>query len=135
MDFEDTPEEAAYRAKVRAWIEANKDALPDRDHSSRAESVAAAKKWQARKYEAGYVGITWPKAVGGQGGNAMQQIIFNQEEAKYNAPTGLYAIGLGMCIPTVFSHAEPRDCPALCARCDEGRGSLVSALFRTGCRV
>ncbi|NBR31971.1 MAG: acyl-CoA dehydrogenase [Sphingomonadaceae bacterium] len=105
MDFEDTPEEAAYRAKVRAWIEANKDALPDRDHGSRAESVAAAKKWQARKYEAGYVGITWPKAVGGQGGSAMQQIIFNQEEAKYNAPTGLYAIGLGMCIPTVFSHA------------------------------
>ena len=44
MDFEDTPEEAAYRAKVRAWIEANKDALPDRDHGSRAESVAAAKK-------------------------------------------------------------------------------------------
>jgi len=39
----------------------------------------------------------------------MQQIIFNQEEAKYNAPTGLYAIGLGMCIPTVFSHALSPD--------------------------
>jgi alkylation response protein AidB-like acyl-CoA dehydrogenase len=109
MDFEDTPEEAAYRAQVKAWLEANKDALPDGDHSSRAESVTAAKKWQARKFEAGYVGITWPKVVGGQGGTAMQQIIFNQEEAKYNAPTGLYAIGLGMCIPTVFTHGLSPD--------------------------
>ena len=109
MDFEDTPEEAAYRAQVKAWLEANKDALPEGDAGSRAESVTAAKRWQARKFEAGYVGITWPKAVGGQGGSAMQQIIFNQEEAKYNAPTGLYAIGLGMCIPTVFTHGLSPD--------------------------
>jgi len=109
MDFEDTPEEAAYRAKVKAWLDANKDAIQQEDYSSRAESVAAAKRWQARKYEAGFVGITWPKAVGGQGGTPMQQIIFNQEEAKFNAPTGLYAIGLGMCIPTVFSHGLTPD--------------------------
>jgi alkylation response protein AidB-like acyl-CoA dehydrogenase len=112
MDFEDTAEEAAYRKHVRDWLEANRDALTPEDYSSRAESVAAAKRWQARKYEAGYVGITWPKAVGGQGGTAMQQIIFNQEEGKFNAPTGLYAIGLGMCIPTVFTHALSPDIAA-----------------------
>ena len=105
MDFEDTAEEASYRAQVRDWIQANKAAIREEDHSARADSVAAAKVWQKLKYEAGYVGITWPKAVGGQGGSTMQQIIFNQEEAKVNAPTGIYAIGLGMCIPTVFSHA------------------------------
>ncbi len=112
MDFEDTGEEASYRAKVRSWIEANKTAIRDEDHSTRADSVAAAKVWQKLKYDAGYVGITWPKAVGGQGGTAMQQIIFNQEEAKVNAPTGIYAIGLGMCIPTVFSHALTPDIAA-----------------------
>lgn len=112
MDFEDTTEEAAYRAQVKAWIDANKASLKTEDYSSRAESVAAAKAWQKLKYDAGYVGITWPKAVGGQGGNAMQQIIFNQEEGKVNAPTGLYAIGLGMCIPTVFTHALTPDIPA-----------------------
>ncbi|MGN6499607.1 MAG: acyl-CoA dehydrogenase family protein, partial [Tsuneonella sp.] len=99
MDFNDTPEEAAYRAKVREWLTANSDAL------GQPWSVAAAKAWQKRKYDAGYVGITWPKAVGGQARPAMEQIIFNQEEAKHDAPTGLYAIGLGMCIPTVFTHA------------------------------
>jgi hypothetical protein len=63
MDFEDTPEEAAYRAQVKAWLEANKDALPEGDAGSRAESVTAAKRWQARKFEAGYVGITWRDAA------------------------------------------------------------------------
>ena len=112
MDFEDTAEEASYRTQVRDWIQANKAAIREEDHSTRADSVAAAKVWQKLKYEAGYVGITWPKAVGGQGGSAMQQIIFNQEESKVNAPTGIYAIGLGMCIPTVFSHALTPDIAA-----------------------
>jgi alkylation response protein AidB-like acyl-CoA dehydrogenase len=112
MDFEDTPDEASYRAQVRSWIAAHAAALKDIATDSRSESVAAAKAWQALKYDAGYVGITWPTAVGGQGGTAMQQIIFNQEEAKVSAPTGLYAIGLGMCIPTVFSHALSPDIAA-----------------------
>jgi alkylation response protein AidB-like acyl-CoA dehydrogenase len=112
MDFKDTPEEATYRATVRSWIEANKDALamPDGQNgdrgSDRSKIIAAAKAWQARKFAAGYVGITWPKILGGQGGTAMQQIIFNQEEARYDAPTAPYAIGLGMCIPTVFTHPQ-----------------------------
>ena len=112
MNFNDTPEEAAYRAQVQAWLAANADALTGETHSSRADAVAAARAWQARKYAAGYVGITWPRAVGGQGGTAMQQIIFNQEESKVGAPTGLYAIGLGMCIPTVFTHALTPDIAA-----------------------
>lgn len=112
MDFEDTPQEAEYRATVRAWIAENIKGVAGDEFSSRADGVAAAKAWQKKKYEAGYVGITWPKVVGGQGGTAMQQIIFNQEEAKVNAPTGLYAIGLGMCIPTVFTHGLTPDIAA-----------------------
>ena len=111
MDFNDTNEEATFRATVRNWIEANAGGL-NKAAASRADSVAAAKAWQKLKCSAGYVGITWPKAVGGQGGSAMQQIIFNQEEARHNAPTGLYAIGLGMCIPTVFTHGLTPDIAA-----------------------
>jgi alkylation response protein AidB-like acyl-CoA dehydrogenase len=112
MNFDDTPEEAAYRKQVQDWLQANKSAIRGGEYDTRAEGVTAAKAWQKLKYEAGYVGITWPKAVGGQGGTAMQQIIFNQEESKMNAPTGLYAIGLGMCIPTVFTHALSPDIAA-----------------------
>ena len=107
MDFNDTPQEAEYRARVRAWIaEATREyeGLPEtRGH---AEYISRQKSWQKKKYDAGYAGITWPKAFGGQGLGPMNSIIFGQEEGKSAAPTGLYAIGLGMCIPTVFTHGS-----------------------------
>lgn len=105
MNFDDTTEEAAYRAKISAWLATA--AASYREPVTGGDGVARAKAWQSIKYSAGYVGITWPKALGGQGATPMQQIIFNQEESKYHVPTGLYAIGLGMCIPTVFTHGQP----------------------------
>jgi len=109
MDFNDTPEEAAYRAQVKAWLAANAgDYLePPAKPWGLDEFVARSKAWQLKKHAAGYVGITWPKAVGGQGLAPMHQIIFNQEESRTYAPTGLFSIGLGMCIPTVFTHGAP----------------------------
>ncbi|MBA4759851.1 acyl-CoA dehydrogenase family protein [Sphingosinicella sp.] len=105
MDFNDTPQEAEYRAKVRAWIaEAAKEYEGLPEPKSQDEFVTRQKSWQKKKYEAGYAGLTWPKAFGGQGLGPMNAIIFGQEEAKSAAPTGLYSIGLGMCIPTVFTH-------------------------------
>jgi alkylation response protein AidB-like acyl-CoA dehydrogenase len=108
MDFNDTPQEAEFRAKVRAWLGENAakyKGLPEAE--DRDDFVARAKEWQKTKHAAGYVGITWPKAMGGQGLTPMHSIIFGQEESKTSAPTGLYAIGLGMCIPTVFTHGNP----------------------------
>jgi len=109
MDFNDTPQEAEYRAQVKAWIAANAgDYLnPPAKPWALEDFVARSKAWQAKKHAAGYVGITWPKAVGGQGLTPMHQIIFNQEESRTHVPTGLYSIGLGMCIPTVFTHGSP----------------------------
>lgn len=106
MDFEDTPEEASFRSTIRDWLAANATEYK-MPYAGDADLVARGKAWQAKKYAAGYVGITWPKGLGGQGGTAMQQIIFNQEESKYWVPSGIYAIGLGMCIPTVFTHGRP----------------------------
>jgi len=107
MDFNDTPQEAEYRAKVRAWIAgaaAEYEGLAE--PKSQDEYVARQKSWQKKKYDADYAGLTWPKAFGGQGLGPMNAIIFSQEEARSAAPTGLYSIGLGMCIPTVFTHGS-----------------------------
>ncbi len=105
MDFHDTAEEAAYRAEVKAWLARHGQAyLAPWGTRGDDAYMRAAKDWQAKKYAAGYVGILWPKMIGGQGGTPMQQIIFHQEEGRYFAPTGPFAIGLGMCIPTVFTH-------------------------------
>src|SRR5580693_8106856 len=105
MDFNDTPEEAAFRTKAREWLEAN---APRARASGRgdAEHMAAAKAWQAKKAAAGYAQITWPKEWGGGGGTTMQQVIFNQEEGKFGVGAGYFQIGLGMCVPTVMAFAD-----------------------------
>nr|WP_295659359.1 acyl-CoA dehydrogenase family protein [Polymorphobacter sp.] len=109
MDFNDTPDDAEYRAKARAWLAtaAADYRDPPARPVSRGENVPESRKWQKIKHAAGYTGITWPKAFGGQGLSPMHSIIFNQEQSKYHAPTELFAIGLGMCIPTVFTHGSP----------------------------
>jgi alkylation response protein AidB-like acyl-CoA dehydrogenase len=107
MDFEDTPEEAEFRAGARAFLDKNaKRREPGSGMVYRAGNEDPkfrqwAKDWQALKADAGYAGITWSKDWGGRGGTAIQQVIYDQEEAKYAVPRGLFDIGLGMCIPTL----------------------------------
>ncbi|HPF21955.1 MAG TPA: acyl-CoA dehydrogenase family protein [Hyphomonas sp.] len=104
MDFNDTPEEAAFRAEARAFLEKHlqpKGSAPaTRD---RVNMLQKAKDWQKTKAENKFAQITWPKEWGGRGGTAMQSVIWGQEESKFDAPTGPFAIGLGMCIPTVIA--------------------------------
>jgi len=111
MDFNDTPEEAAFRAEARAWLERNAE---PRDSEDRSEGVlqegdkpgalAAAKAWQKKKAAAGWVCITWPKEYGGRGGTPIQSVIWGQEEARFKTPPPVFAIGLGMCGPTILAH-------------------------------
>ena len=106
MDFNDTPEEAAYRKQVQAWLAANAPKRGAGDDLEGGDGLAASKAWQAKKAAAGYACITWPKEWGGQGGNPIQQVIFNQEEAKHPVPGNPFQIGLGMCLPTVMTFCD-----------------------------
>ena len=107
MDFNDTKEEAAYRAKVRAWLDANatrKSEAKDAEQAKTLEELLKkSKAWQAKKAEAGYACITWPKEWGGGGGTTIENVIYGQEEANYAVTGSVFAIGLGMCIPTLMT--------------------------------
>ena len=113
MDFNDTPEEAKFRHEVRSWLEANAKPKTAAGFSSEnpryqrneTEALKVAKAWQAKKAAKGYARITWPKEIGGMGGTPMQQVVYNQEEGKFDVPSGFFEIGLGMCIPTVTHYA------------------------------
>jgi alkylation response protein AidB-like acyl-CoA dehydrogenase len=114
MDFNDTPAEAKFRTEVRQWLEANAkpksatgfSAENPRFQRNEADALKAAKAWQAKKAAKGYARITWPKENGGLGGTPMQQVIYSQEESKFDVPSGFFEIGLGMCIPTVTHYAS-----------------------------
>lgn len=106
MDFEDSPQEAAFRTQVRDWLEANATRWGDgkRSRARGSDAVARAKRWQKIKADAGYAAITWPKEYGGMGGTPMQNVIYGQEEANFDAPSGLFMVGNGMGMPTLMAH-------------------------------
>jgi alkylation response protein AidB-like acyl-CoA dehydrogenase len=113
MDFQDKAQEAAFRAEVRAFLDKHAERKSEGNAAGRgryadAEALRKAKAWQRQKADAGFVGITWPKQWGGRGGTPIQQVIYNQEEADYVVPRGVFEIGLGMCIPTMMAYAQPK---------------------------
>ncbi len=104
MDLRDTPEEAAFRAELRAWIGHN---LPEEQRGQRGGAgrfEAAGKDWSRKLYDAGYAGLTWPKEYGGAEAPYSHQAIFLEEMARAEAPTHIGVIGLGMAGPTIIVH-------------------------------
>ena len=110
MDFKDTPEEAEFRAKARAFLDEHAERLgPDEQPGGFAERddpelIRKAQAWQALKKDNGWACLTWPKEYGGQGSTSIQSVIWNQEEARYRTPPNVFAIGIGMLGPTIMAH-------------------------------
>ena len=75
MDFDDTPQEAEFRAEVRKFLAGNAERRKPGTAEGYRTSQAApgalerAKAWQAKKAAAGFAGITWPKDWCGRGGS------------------------------------------------------------------
>ena len=108
MDLNDTPEQAAYREKVRGWLEANKAEAPEvrstRAGAEDAGYLAARRAWQGKLAEGGLAGVTWPQEFGGQGLGPIEQVIVNQELGRAGVPGILDVIGLGMLGPCLIAH-------------------------------
>lgn len=112
MDFNDSPDEAAFRAEVRAWLEANATAKRGRDDKfgaglDEADYLSAARAWQARKAAAGYAAIAAPREMGGRGAPPAMQVIYNQEEARFLTPGLVFEVSLGTALPTVAMWGTP----------------------------
>ena len=112
MDFNDTSQEAEFRAKCRAWLEANAELKTKKTNSAKNMNIGnkslleAAAEWQKKKYDAGWAMIHWPKEFGGIGATPIERIIWAQEESKFNVPKGVYEIGLGMAGPVMMEYAS-----------------------------
>ncbi len=113
MNFDDTPEEAEFRARAHAFLsehldlldpnEAPPNLLGEREDDG---AIQRAKDWQATKFDNGWAVLTWPKEYGGQGLGRMENVIFGQEEAKFKTPANIYGIGHGMLGPTLMTHGN-----------------------------
>ena len=144
MDFNDSPEEAAWRAECRELARSER-AVRDgprcrcrrRRHvrARRRRYLERARKWQALKFDAGFARITWEPEFGGRNGTTMQQIIFGQEEGRFDVPTAVFVIGLGMIAPDPARVRHRRAEAALPHEAAARRGDLEPAVQRAGRRL
>jgi alkylation response protein AidB-like acyl-CoA dehydrogenase len=125
LDFTLTPDQDAFRQRVRSWLQSN---IPDDwtkfglSEVPRPEAYAFLRKWQATLYDAGFIGITWPKEYGGQGLTFVEEMILHQEMALQKAPPMLNVLGVGMAGPTIIAYGteeQKKRYPAKILSCEE----------------
>ncbi|HZQ98684.1 MAG TPA: acyl-CoA dehydrogenase family protein, partial [Chloroflexota bacterium] len=97
MDLRYTPEDEKFRAEVRAWFEANVPRKP-------LQTLEERRAWHRKLYEAGFVGMGWPKEYGGRDARPMEQAIVAEEMARVGAPGTINGLGISICGPTLIAH-------------------------------
>lgn len=117
MNFDDTPQEAEFRARARRWLAAHvpvglKDELSlsgfGHLHLESVDPIEAARAWQKKKFNAGWAALTWPTEFGGAGATPAEQVIWRDEEGVYGKLSSPFTIGFGMCGPTLMAWGSER---------------------------
>jgi alkylation response protein AidB-like acyl-CoA dehydrogenase len=107
MHFNLTAEDRAFRDGIRGWLAEHwrEDwARMRRRFPSQDAMFAFLREWQRRLFDAGYIGLSWPREYGGRGATIMQQAIFYEEIARARAPELPNVIGLDMAGPALITH-------------------------------
>jgi len=112
MDLEDTPEQAAFRSRVRAWLADHAAEAPPRTVLAPQDDAAVERRrtWQARLADAGFAGVTWPVEHGGAGLGPVEQVIVEQELEARGLANVLDFIGIDMVGPTLMARASQEQC-------------------------
>jgi alkylation response protein AidB-like acyl-CoA dehydrogenase len=98
MDLNYSPEDEAFRLRVRRWFAEHR---PEQLHT-----LEQRKAWQRTLYEAGFVGMGWPHEYGGQAARPMEQAIVAEEMALGNVPGPINSLALGLLGPTLIVHGN-----------------------------
>ncbi|MEQ2525127.1 acyl-CoA dehydrogenase family protein [Bacillaceae bacterium CLA-AA-H227] len=106
MDLAFNEKQEEYRQQAREWLINNipegwgtpEFEWPD-DEAERGKIL---RNWDRKLYEGGYAGISWPKEYGGQGLTHVEEIIYDEEAGKLNAPGGINVIGKLLFAPTLL---------------------------------
>ena len=80
MDFRDSPDEAEFRGRLRAWLAENNPHLPASSTSD--EYWERQPDWHRSLHEGGFFGITWPEEYGGHAMPSAYDVIVDEELAR-----------------------------------------------------
>jgi alkylation response protein AidB-like acyl-CoA dehydrogenase len=101
VDFGDSPEEAAFRQRLRTWLEGNNPGLPASSTSD--EYWAAQAAWHQALYDGGFFGLSWPEEIGGHELPSTFDVILDDELAAAGAPP---RPSLGYLVQGILEHAD-----------------------------
>ena len=111
MDLRESPEDAAFRQEARAWLEANLSGefaearglgRVGNEHLGRDIRLA----WERHLGRSGWSCVGWPAEARGRGATLTQQVIWNEEYVRADAPARVGVIGEGLLGPTLIAHGS-----------------------------
>jgi alkylation response protein AidB-like acyl-CoA dehydrogenase len=102
MDLNYSPDEAAFRDEVRAWIGANlPDEMRDKVLNYRELSKDDLLRWHKTLAKKGWIAPHWPKEWGGTDWTVVQRYIFEEECGAAGCPP-IVPFGVRMCAPVLL---------------------------------
>ena len=104
MDLDFSPEDEAFRGKIRSWLRANVPPKAGPEIGLPSDLVTQA-AWEAKLGAKGWLAYNWPEEYGGPGWSATQRYIFDEERALAGAP-GSSPFGLAMLGPVLMHYGN-----------------------------
>ena len=107
MDLTWTPDDEAFRAEARAWLDENvpRPALPSGDTR---EGFALHLEWERRLFADRWAVVSWPEEYGGRGASLWQWLIFEEEYYRAGAPQRVTQNGIFLLAPSIFEFGTPQ---------------------------
>jgi alkylation response protein AidB-like acyl-CoA dehydrogenase len=107
MDLRLSPAHEAFRREVRTWLSASSfPARPPVD----AAGIEEHGRWERQLHAAGFAGLTWPRAYGGQERDPLVEAVFKDEYARARGPERITTIGVDIVGPALGRVAAPEQC-------------------------
>jgi alkylation response protein AidB-like acyl-CoA dehydrogenase len=106
VDLAYTPRQQAFRAEVRAWLEANVPREPLASFDTR-EGFEAHRAWERKLHAGGYAMVPWPVEYGGRGADLLEWLIFEEEYYRAGAPRRVNQNGIFLLGPTIMEYGTP----------------------------
>jgi alkylation response protein AidB-like acyl-CoA dehydrogenase len=108
MDFRDSPAEAVFRDEVRTWLAEHLTgefaAIGGRGGPADETAWDARVEWEKLLGKDRWLGLSWPEEYGGRAADFAEQVVFNEEYAKANAPARISFFGEGLFAPTLLAY-------------------------------
>jgi alkylation response protein AidB-like acyl-CoA dehydrogenase len=105
MDFNYSPEDEAFRAEFRTWLELHRQyATPAREPlaDESEDDWNARIRWHRELNEGGWIGLSWPREYGGRGATMLQSIIYEQELERAGTAIPYTGFGIPLLGPTLI---------------------------------